>query len=61
MKKILPLLLFILSSVDALSIPAYPAKSKIRKSDGSIVEVTLRGDEHFSFYSGNDGMFYVKR
>ncbi len=33
----------------------------MRKADGTVVELTLRGDEHFSFYNGNDGQFYVRR
>ena len=61
MRKILLLLLLITAGVDMRAIPAYPAKSKMRKTDGAIVELTLRGDEHFSFYSGDDGNFYVKR
>lgn len=61
MRKI-TIIAFLLSiAADIMAIPAYPAKSQMRKKDGTSVELTLRGDEHFSYYSGNDGCFYVKR
>ncbi len=35
--------------------PAYPVKKKVVLGNGSIIEVTLRGDEHFKFYRSDDG------
>ena len=61
MKKTLLLLLLMTTATELMAIPAYPAKKKLRKSDGSQIEVTLRGDEHFSFWSGNDGNQYVRQ
>ena len=61
MKKTLLLLLLMITATELMAIPAYPAKKKLRKADGSQIEVTLRGDEHFSFYSGSDGSHYVRQ
>ena len=61
MRKI-AIIAFLLSiAADIMAIPAYPAKKKLRKADGSKIEVTLRGDEHFSFWSGSDGSHYVRQ
>ena len=55
MKKTLLLLLLMTTATELMAIPAYPAKKKLRKSDGSQIEVTLRGDEHFAFYTDAKG------
>ena len=45
-----------------LSINAVPAMPGVKRtvtlSDGSKVELTLRGDEHYKFYTGSDGFAY---
>lgn len=39
-------------SITAYAVPAKPgAKKKVRLADGTTVELNLRGDEHFSFYT----------
>ena len=61
MRKNILLAILLAFAGDCMAVPAYPAKSKMRKKDGTTVELTLRGDEHFAFYSSNDGQYYVKR
>ena len=43
----------------ATTMMAVPAKPGVKKivtlKDGSTVELTLRGDEHFSFYTDSEG------
>ena len=61
MKKTFTLLLFlVLGCISVKAVPAYPFKKTVTLSDGSKVELTLRGDEHYKFYSGNDGFAYRK-
>ena len=49
----------ILGCISANAVPAMPGvKRTVTLSDGSKVELTLRGDEHFKFYTGNDGFAY---
>ena len=38
--------------------PAKPIKKTVTLSDGSTIELTLRGDEYYKFYSGSDGFAY---
>lgn len=40
------------------AIPAYPFKKVVTKPDGTHVTLTLRGDEHFSFYTDEDQNTY---
>ena len=61
MKKTFTLLLvLVLGCISVKAVPAYPFKKTVTLSDGSKVELTLRGDEHYKFYSGNDGFAYRK-
>ena len=39
----------------AYAVPAKPVRKTVQLSDGTSVELTLRGDEHFSFYTADDG------
>ncbi len=38
-----------------LAIPAYPAKKRVTLTNGNVVNVTLTGDEHFSYFRTDDG------
>lgn len=52
----------VLGSAAAMAVPAKPGvKKTVTLSDGTKVELTLRGDEHYRFYTGNDGFAYLKR
>lgn len=55
MKKILIAALLLLITVSASAVPAKPVKKTLRTVDGTTIEVTLCGDEHFSFYTDKDG------
>lgn len=60
MKKSLFLVLTLLfGCLSVQAVPAHPGKRMIKKSDGTQVMATFRGDEHFSFYATEDGQYYV--
>ena len=49
-------MVFWLAATSVQAIPAKPGTKKtIRQADGTVVELTLRGDEHFSFYTDATG------
>ena len=49
----------LLSTLTAQAVPAKPGvKKTVRQADGTLIELTLRGDEHFSFYTSEDGSAY---
>lgn len=56
-KKYLLILLavFLLLPITVKAIPAYPVRKTATLKDGSKLEVTFTGDEHFSFYKSDDG------
>ncbi len=55
-KSILTTIFFCLAATSAQAVPAKPgAKRIVRQADGTVVELTLRGDEHFSFYTDDSG------
>ena len=60
MKKTLTLLMaLMLGCISAYSVPAKPGVKRIvTLADGSQVELTLRGDEHYSYYTTEDGTPY---
>ena len=60
MKKTLTLLMaLMLGCISAYSVPAKPGvKRTVTLADGSQVELTLRGDEHYSYYTTEDGTPY---
>ena len=61
MKKTFTLLLvLVLGCITVKAVPAYPFKQTVTLSDGSKVELTLCGDEHYKFYTGSDGYAYRK-
>lgn len=59
MKKIFTITLLLLLTLTVNAVPAKPVKKKVMTTDGRTIEVTLRGDEHFSFYTDNAGNPYV--
>ena len=53
---LLTIMVFWLAATSVQAIPAKPGTKKtIRQADGTVVELTLRGDEHFSFYTDATG------
>ena len=44
----------------ANAVPAYPAKRTVTLADGKQVTITLKGDEHFSFYTDELNRAYVR-
>ena len=63
MKKTLTLLFALV--LGCMTVNAVPAKSGVKRTvtlaDGTKVELTLRGDEFYSFYQGNDGFAYRQK
>lgn len=56
MKKSLTTLCILGLGMAAQAMPAYPGKIRMTQPDGSVAEVTLRGDEHCHWVEGPDGM-----
>lgn len=54
--QFLLLLMLLLCPASAFAVIAYPAKRQLVKADGSVVTLTLAGDEHFSYYRSADGL-----
>ena len=49
----------LMTTMTVLATPAKPGvKKTVRQADGTTVELTLRGDEHFSFYTDDSGQAY---
>ncbi len=43
--------------ITIFAVPAKPGlKKKVTLSDGSVIELALRGDEHFSYYVNEKGL-----
>ena len=63
MKKTLTLLFaLMLGCISANAVPAKPGvKRTVTLADGQKVELTLRGDEFYKFYQGNDGFAYRQK
>ena len=55
MKKLILLLTTLLVSLQLMAVPAKPVMKTLTLADGSVVNVTLRGDEHFHYYTTDDG------
>lgn len=55
MKRLTLFIATLFTSLQLMAIPAKPVKQTLTLRDGSIVTATLRGDEHFHFYSTDDG------
>ena len=55
-KSLLTTMIFCLVATAAQAVPAKPgAKKIVRQADGTVVELTLRGDEHFTYYTDATG------
>lgn len=59
MRTLLTIVSLLLAVTTVNAVPAKPVKKKIMTADGATVEVTLRGDEHFSYYTDEGGHYYV--
>ena len=57
-KSLMMAVLLLLSCLTAHAVPAYPAKRVITKKDGTKMTLTLRGDEHYSFFTDDEGQTY---
>ena len=53
-------IIFIMTALTAEAVPAYPYKKTYVQPDGTKLTLTLRGDEHFSFYTTDDGQTMVR-
>lgn len=49
-------ILFAFSVLCAKAVPARPGSFEMRQPDGSVITVTLHGDEHFHYYLTADGL-----
>lgn len=59
MKKFLIFVgLLLLRSIYISAVPAYPAKKVVTLSNGMTIALTLRGDEHFSYYTDDNNQPY---
>ena len=63
MKKLLLIgFALIMGCISVKAVPAKPGvKRTVTLANGSQVELTLRGDEHYKFYTGNDGFAYRQK
>lgn len=57
-KFLLASVTLLLLTMTANAVPAKPVKKTVRQADGTLIELTLRGDEHYSFYTAEDGTPY---
>ena len=58
-KKILTVTALFFCALSIQAVPAKPGvKKMIRMADGTVKELTLRGDEHFSYYTDENGQAY---
>ena len=53
--------LMLLSSAVAKAVPAYPVKRTLTNKNGETITLTLRGDEHFSFYTDETSRPYLRK
>lgn len=60
MRKIIPILLLVLQSVQLLAVKATPEPIKVIQPDGSELIIRLRGDEFFKYTTTIDG-FLIKK
>ena len=54
-KLLLTLAAWMFASAAVLAVPAKRVTKTVRLDNGTTVELTLRGDEHFSFYTDASG------
>lgn len=60
-KGLILMLLMAVGATSAYAVPAYPAKRMVITADGKQVTLTLKGDEHFSFYTDEQNRAYVRQ
>lgn len=57
---LLSLVTLLLCCASAKAVPAYPVRRTFVQPDGTTLTLTLRGDEHFSYYTTDDGQPWVR-
>ena len=58
-RLLLTTLAMMMAAISTFAVPAKPGlKKKVKLKNGSIVELTLKGDEHFSYYTDAEGNAY---
>ena len=61
MKKLLLSFTLLLTALAIQAVPAKPVKKTVQLQDGTVMELTLRGDEHFSYMTDATGVPYLMR
>lgn len=59
-KNLIVLLVLVMGSLYVEARPAFPGKRTVTLSDGRQVVMTFRGDEHFSFFTDEEGHAYQR-
>lgn len=59
-KSLLFLLALIMGTTSALAVPAKPVKRIVRLADGTVKELTLRGDENAHYFLDTNGSVYLQ-
>ena len=60
-KRLLLSFALLLTALAIQAVPAKPVKKTVQLQDGSVVELTLRGDEHFSYLTDATGTPFLMR
>ena len=60
-KKLLLAFCALLTATALYAVPAKPVKKTVLLADGSTAELTLRGDEHYSYYTDDSGQPFQLR
>lgn len=60
MKKHIFLIVFAFLSQYLMAVPAFPVRKTLKMLNGETKSVILRGDEYFSYYTDDAGVFYYK-
>lgn len=61
MKKILFVLVGLMSAFNCWAVKGYPFPVEVRQSDGTTLTIVLHGDEDFHYYTTIDGVLLVQR
>ena len=55
-RRLFAILVIMMAVITVFAVPAKPGlKKKVKQADGSVVELTMYGDEHYSFYKDATG------